>query len=279
MPQKLIRYILLAIFVSFTIFGFIHPEGIPAAVKNNAWSLSFIKKNQEGSAFLIDTNSPPPTHLHSGLLLAHQALKQDETDVALASLAPLIAPKDRLALETFADILFLQKDYANAINLWGYLGHWFTLEQASRVLTAEGDVDSLILAHRSAYELFPERYGIHLLRSMRTKANQLINQDQVKDAIAVYQEMLTYFPTEASIYIDLAWTYVMNEQPDLADHTLAQGLVYYPEDAEYYNEAADIYLQIEQPEKALEAYQRALEIDPNSSTARQGIEFLSDNND
>ena len=279
MPQKLIRYLILAIFVSFAIFGFIHPEGIRAATINNIWSLSFIKENQAGSITAINNNPPPTTHLHAGLLLAHQALKQDDTNLALTYLAPLIAPKDRLALETFADILFLQKDYANAINIWKYLGYWFTLEQASRILSAEGDIDNLILANRGAYELFPERYGIHLLRSMRTKANEYYENEQYAKAIEIYQEMLTYFPEEASIYIDLAWTYISNDQHDLADQAISQAMAYFPDEAEYFIETAQIYQQIEQPEKAKLSYQRALEIDPNSSAALQGIESLTDTND
>jgi len=274
-----ISILVLVILVTILIFGLIAPNGIRAAVNNNIWSLAFVRNVANKTTPFVDINFPPATHAHAGLLLAHQALKQDNIDLAVAYLKPVLNPKDRLALQTFAQILFLQKEYTDAILIWKYLGQWYTLEQASRVLTQEGDIDSLILARQSAYELFPERYVIHLTRSMQSKANLYIEETQYDQAIEVYLDMLSLFPEKSSIYIDLAWVYFLNDQLDMTHQTIDQGAVLESGNSTFFLAVAQRYEKMSLPEKSLEAYKQALEIDPFSTDAQKGIESLSDSNE
>jgi len=270
------QIVFLVFITAIAAWGLINPLGIRAALNNNVWSLAFVNNKTGLSTSNSNADTPPSTHHHAGLLLAHQALAEEDTSLALTYLTPYLDAKDRLVLETYADVSFLQEDYASAILIWKSLGQWYTLEQASRVLTQEGDLDSLILAHQSAYELFPERYAIHLTRSMQSKANLYIEETQYEQAIEVYQELLSLFPGESSIYIDLARVYFLNDQPDMTRQTIDHGAVLESVNSTFFIAAAQIYEKIALPEMALEAYNQALLLDPESSAARQGIEALSD---
>ena len=269
------KIILLILIPIILIWGLLAPNGIRAAIHNNAWSLAIVRNAANKTTPFVDIDLPPATHARAGLIMTLQALKNDDIDLALSTLAPLLNPNDRLVIETFAEICFLQGDYTKAILLWKLLGQYITLEQVPRVLSKEDNIDDVILAYKSANEIVPERYTISLLRIMRTQANQFIMENQYEQAIDVYLEMLSLFPEEGSVYIDLAWVYFLNDQPDLTEQTIEQGRYLSTEKASYYISTAYVYELMALPEKALEAYKLALEIDPFSTNAQKGIESLS----
>ncbi len=189
MFSKLINIVFLLL-VAIIILGLIYPNSVRAAIANNIWSVRFIKGAYAQGGVDPRAFSPPATHKHAGMLLANQALKLDDVGLALDYMAPLRNSADSLVRHTIANLHFLQGEVAPAVEIWKSLGEWHTLEQAYRQL--EGDEQ--ILALQAAYELFPERYARPLVSALLTKANQLLEEDQIDQAILVYQRVLSINP-------------------------------------------------------------------------------------
>ena len=135
----------------------------------------------------------------------------------------LVMIPDRLNLRTRANLLFLQQDYENAIFIWKDLGMWSTLQYTASTLVKEGKFDEAILASRSGYELYPNRSVSNYKNTMMAKANFLLEQGQISEAISEYKTIIVRFPGEGSPYEALARAYWQNQQPDLALFTLEQG--------------------------------------------------------
>ena len=268
------RLLLISLLVIIVIFGMIMPNGIRAAIANNIWSVSFIKQTYQNTDIDPLAFSPPETHKHAGLLLSNLALNKGDIEQAVNFLAPLLSSADRLVLDKYAQLIFLKGEYQEAVMFWRKLGRWFTLEQASRVISSEGDIDDLILVYESAYELFPERYARQLVRAKLRKADHLLNDHQYDQAILTYQEIISQFPDEGGAYNGLAQVYLSDNQIDLAHLTIQQGWDFYNRDIKHYLNAAQLYEQMGRPEEALRAYRDALEIDPDSTLASQGLENL-----
>lgn len=268
------RLILISLLVIIIIFGMIIPNGIRAAIANNIWSVLFIRQTYQNADIDPQTFSPPETHKHAGLLLSNLALNKGDIELAENFLVPLLNSSDELVLEKYAQLAFLKGEYQEAIIIWKNMGRWFTLEQASRVISNEGDIDDLILVYQSAYELFPERYSRQLVRAKLRKADDLLNDHQYVQAIVAYQEIISQFPEEGSAYTGLAQVYLSDNQINLAHLTIQQGWDLHNRDIKYFLNAGQLYEQMGLPEEALRAYNAALEIDPDSSLARQGLENL-----
>ena len=211
--------------------------------------------------------------------MANLALTQGDIEQAGKILAPLLSSADRLVLDKYAQLVFLMGEYQEAVIIWRKLGRWFTLEQASRVISSEGDIDDLILVYQSAYELFPERYARQLVRVKLRKAYHLLNDHQYAQAILTYQEIISQFPEEGDAFSGLAQAYFSDNQYNLAHLTIQRGWDLYNRDIKHYLNAAQLYEQMGLPEEALRAYKAAVEIDPNSTLARQGLENLVDANE
>ena len=268
------RLLLISLLTILVIIGMIMPTGICAGIANNFWSVSFIKQAYQNKNIDPQVFSPPETHRHAGLLMSNLALHQGNHEQAEIFLTPHLNSADDLVLDKYAQLVFLKGDYQDAIMIWKNLGKWYTLEQASRVISREGDIDDLILVYQSAYELFPERYARQLLRAKLRKADHLVNDHHFDQAILTYQEIISQFPEEGSAYSGLAQAYFANNQNTFAHQTIQRGWDLNGGDIEYFLYAAQIYEQMAFTDEALKAYQTALAIDPGSTLARQGIENL-----
>jgi tetratricopeptide (TPR) repeat protein len=271
MKSRLFFLSLLAIIV---LFGMVIPNGIRAAAANNAWSVLFINQTYQNDDIDPRAFSPPEAHKHAGLLLANLALKKGDIEYAEKFLFPLLDSSDQLVLEKQAQIVFLKGNYQEAVKIWRILGRWFTLEQASRVISSEGEIDDLIFVYQNAYELFPERYARQLVRATLRKADQLFNDRQYDQAILTYQRIINQFPEERGAFSGLAQAYFSDNQYHLAHQTIQQGWELNSGEIKYYLDAAHLYEQMGFPDEALQAYIAALKIDPDSGLARQGIDRL-----
>ena len=272
MKFRLFYLSLLAIILTF---GLIIPDGIRAAAANNAWSLTFISNAAQGES----TNpqgftEPPSSHRHAGMLLAHQALKQKDVDLAWSYLAPLVSAPDLLILQTRASINFLQEEYISAINIWKDLGRYSTLYTAASNLNDEEHLDAKILAYRSAYDIRGEPYDRLFTNNSLQKANLLIEEGQYNQAIAILSSLVDEFPHHRWLYDGLARAYWLNRQPDQALLVIQQGWDINMDDASYYITAGQYYEELGLTEQALDAYQTALRINPDHGDALQGIERL-----
>jgi len=184
--------IILLTIIAIILFGLLLPDGIRAAVANNLWSVRFIKGAYAQDGVDPRTFSPPATHKHAGMLLANQALKQNDVPLAVEYMVPLRGASEPLVRHTIANLYFLQGQVAPAVDIWKDIGKFHTLEQAYRQL--EGD--DQILALQAAYELFPQRYARPLVSALLTKAHQLSEEGQTEQAIIIYQQILKINPEQ-----------------------------------------------------------------------------------
>ena len=274
MPNKF-RILLLILLFIILVVGFFVPNGIRTAVSNNIWSISFLKTDGKSKNPDNQLTDIPSRHRHAGVLLANQALREDQTSLDAAFMESLVMIPDRLNLRTRANLLFLQQDYENAIFIWKDLGMWSTLQYTASALLKEGKFDEAILASRSGYELYPNRSVSNYKNTMMAKANFLLEQGQISEAISEYKTIIVRFPGEGSPYEALARAYWQNQQPDLALFTLEQGWEPNTDNVRFFITAASIYEQNGMTADALRAYQSALLIDPDNSTAFDGIERLT----
>lgn len=274
MPNKF-RIFLLIFLLIILIVGFFVPNGIRTAVSNNIWSISFLKADGKSENLDNQRTDIPPGHRHAGVLLANQALREDLTSLDAAFMESLAMIPDRLNLRTRANLLFLQQDHENAIFIWKDLGMWSTLQYTASTLLKEERFDMAIFASRSGYELYPNRSVSNYKNTMMAKANFLLEQGQISEAISEYKTIIVRFPGEGSPYEALARAYWHNQQPDLALFTLEQGWEPNTGNVRFFITAASIYGQNGMTADALRAYQSALLIDPDNSTALTGIERLT----
>lgn len=274
MPNKF-RIFLLIFLLLILIVGFFVPNGIRTAISNNIWSISFLKADGKSENLDNQRTDIPPGHRHAGVLLANQALREDLTSLDAAFMESLAMIPDRLNLRTRANLLFLQQDHENAIFIWKDLGMWSTLQYTASTLLKEERFDMAIFASRSGYELYPNRSVSNYKNTMMAKANFLLEQGQISEAISEYKTIIVRFPGEGSPYEALARAYWHNQQPDLALFTLEQGWEPNTGNVRFFITAASIYGQNGMTADALRAYQSALLIDPDNSTALTGIERLT----
>jgi tetratricopeptide (TPR) repeat protein len=269
------RLFYLSLLVIILTFGLIIPDGIRAAAANNAWSLTFISKAAQGKSTAPQGfTEPPSSHRHAGMLLAHQALKQNDADLAWSYLAPLVTTPDLLILQTQASINFLQGEYISAINIWKDLGRYSTLYTAASNLNDVEQLDAKILAYRSAFDIRGEPYDRLFTNNSLQKANLLIEEGQYNQAIAILSSLVDEFPHHRWLYDGLARAYWLNRQPDQALVVIQQGWDINMDDASYYITAGQYYEELGLIEQALDAYQIALRINPDHGNALQGIERL-----
>ena len=265
------RHLILIFAAVILAWGLLEPTALRAAVANNLWSLRFIRQAYPDRLPTAELAPPPATHLRAGMLLAHQALKAEDLNLAVTYLAPLYTSSDRLVIDTYADVLFLQGNIPEAVEIWKELGKWFTLEQAYRVL--EGD--DLILALEAAYELRPETYARSLINAKLTRAKTLLEEAQYPQAVAAYQEVITRFPSDGKAYSGLAQAYWQNGQQEQALAAIEEGWELNAENARYFIDAARLYEEMGLADRALDAYRVALTIEPGNTAALEGIERLS----
>jgi tetratricopeptide (TPR) repeat protein len=270
-----LRLFFLSLLTIILAFGLIIPDGVRAAVANNAWSLTFIRKAAQGESTAIqDFTAPPLSHRHAGMLLAHQALKQKDVDLAWSYLAPLVSAPDLLILQTQASINFLQGEYISAINIWKDLGRYSTLYTAASNLNDVEHLDAKILAYRSAYEIRGEPYDRLFTNNSLQKADLLIDLGQYNQAITILSSLIEEFPHHGWLYGGLARAYWLNHQPQQALAVIQQGWDMNIDNARYYKTAGQYYEELGLDEQAVDAYQTALAINPDDRDALQGIERL-----
>lgn len=152
-----IKWIFLAAILVVIVIGLIMPDGIRAAFANNVWSLKLIHISGD-LAGLSGLESYPTTHRHAGLLLAHQALQSDQYDLAKSYLKPLVDAGNYLAIDTYAEIHYLQADYTTAFSLWEKSKDIQALIQAMAFQITSRDPQLSTAASKALYGIDHERF-------------------------------------------------------------------------------------------------------------------------
>lgn len=230
-----------------------------------------LKANSQTEAQLQEFMLVQP---HSRLLLARSAMAKQQYAQALQLLEPVIDTSDPVILETYAELLFLLERYPEALELWFGMGMYNKLEHAANALFADGNAELGIMALQKAYELRPEVYRTNLMASQLLEANKLRGEGQYERAVVLYKSVMEQFPEAVEPVGALAWAYHLMGEEDLAIQTIDQGMLLSAENYAFFMMGGFLYEHSGLVEKALTAYQRALELNPESSDPRTAIERL-----
>lgn len=291
--MKLTHIILLSI-VAIFLFGLLMPNGLVAAIANNAWSVSFVR-HQYQLANDDELTPPPDTHRHAGMLLAHYALHESDVDAAWDAIGDPGKSPDALVLNTYAQVRYLRGDYPEALAAWRSAGNARSLHNAAVELRAAEQWDAASLAGRFAYEIYPEEYvygyAYRLFEGGQTDQAIAILNQMLEDypgslrrsiwygflagfqqkvgndaaAVEVYRQALAEDPQNAVFWRNLGMLYVENEN-DLpqAIFCYQNAIAAEPQESVNYFEVAELYQQAGQTEQAVKAIEKAVSLDPDS---------------
>lgn len=266
------KKVVLILAIGFIILGFILPVGIRGAIANNLWSSAVIKGYLNGTLSSELLLAAPTGHPHASLLQARVAMEKGETEKAIGLLEPFTATSDPVLMGTQAEVLFTAQRYPEALEIWRKLGEYGDIEHAARILSAEGNIDMEILAWRKANEIRPDIYRIILLLALVSKANAFRDEGNYSEAISQYGAIIEEFPQDERPYYELAWAYWLIGEADLAISSIERAVVIGSSNLRVYLRAGQIYELAGNPQKALQAYQRALQISPENLEALQALE-------
>lgn len=295
------------ILVGILVWGFINPLGIRGAYANNAWSVRFVDAFFNNPNKLVQVPDPPETHIHGKLFLIQESLLQKNYDRAMEHIRPLVEANDQLAQDAYVALLYLQEDYAKALEIWEKVGNIRLIEWAARDLADKGRQDLAYLGYQTLYRVDPEKYTISV-------AMPLKNQGELDKALLIFQKAINDFPNSEFKYHWLRYSadiYRAQMNYDQAEATYMQALQVNPKDPrtwrnlglmyagdfkDYEKAATYIEKMIEvdpenasgyfylgltyesagMKEKAIQAYQSALEVDPDYSDAAKAINRLTE---
>ena len=301
MTFRLFRLSLLVLII----IGLIMPDGLRAAIANNAWSIGFIK-GEPSSDTPSQVTPPPATHRHARILLARSALVRDDIEQALSYISPLADSSDQLALDMYANILYRQRDYKNAVDIWNAMNNEGKLYNASRELTGKDLHDPALYVNQILYEFNPEKFTTNYASSLRNQNNHLL-------AISILQDSITKYPHSTfrvHWFRYLGDIYRSQGKYTQAEDAYQQGLLEFPEDSrtwrnfnlmcqahlnnlelrvtcyekllginptdpDFYASAGETFEAFGLYDQAFSAYQSALKFDPLHQAATQGLERLS----
>jgi tetratricopeptide (TPR) repeat protein len=139
------------------------------------------------------------------------------------------------------------------------------------VLTFDERFDEADAWYQQAIEHDPDNWTYYLDR-----ANNARKSGAYELAISIYQAALVLFPEHsAELNYDLAWAYRLDLQPENAEASIEQALELMKPLNEYYClRAGEIYEWRGEPDLAVEAYQRALTINPHNNAAQKALDRL-----
>jgi len=260
--------------IAFLVISLFFPWGLRSAIENNLWSVQFLKHFSGASTDLEELPAPPSTHSHAGLLLAHQALKENDLDKATSYLMPLVEAADPLAMDTYAEILYLKNDYEAAFQVWFNLRNDKSLEWASHDLNEKQVRGYGSLARNYACLLEPGIYCSTYELKLRI-ANELRDAGLFQFAIDAYELIVDQFPDDAHAYLELTQAYLLSGQIELAVHSFDLSLIHHPTGIPLLLSIAQLFEGCLVYTSALQAFQEVLILDPGNVSALQGVERLS----
>ena len=139
-----------------------------------------------------------------------------------------------------------------------------------QLLEREGQLLDALEWYRQASEVEPDD-----LNNLLVYANALRDTDQFDLALVEYAKAIEQYPELWYSYYHLAWGYYMNKQYNNAIATIEKAMELNAGDLGIFIRAGLIYEASGLKEKALNAYQRVLELDAENGTALEAIQRLS----
>lgn len=190
--KKLLKYGLFIILAGVVSWGFITPNGIRAAFANNLWSLKFMQNYYGSDSSEVEFPEPPKMYVNSGLFLASQAMRQNNLEQAKIYLTPLVEKGDLVALNNYAEILYLQEDYAGAFAIWERTGNILRLHGVVNEAAESDALPLRSLAYQSLYRLDPERYTFPYADSLNGINDYRSAVSVLENSIRIYNDSDSY---------------------------------------------------------------------------------------
>jgi len=178
-------------------------------------------------------------------------------------------------LQKMGDVLYEQerweeaiRAYEESITLNPNMGEsYFGLAQ---VFVAQGKYTEADEWFQEAINKNPENQWWLLQR-----ANTARDAGKIKDSIGLYEQLVHRFPDFAQAYSDAAWAYRLDNKPDLAISAIQAAIIKSKTPKIwYFIRAGKIYEWAGDYENAINAYEKALDINSKNKTAINGLKSL-----
>lgn len=270
----------------------------------NRWSLSYARNKIGTGALQRDNLMMMQNHHRSQVWIARDYYQQKRYLESLELINHLLDADDYLAISLKGDVLLAMGDDLEAIDAFAQAGDVNALSKIARKALRDENLYLAFLANEKvckiaqddsnsclevgkylidqgyyseadiylelAIQRDPNRRGTYL-----TRANALRKNGAYRDAIGIYRLALERFPNFEQVYFELSSTYDLNNQSDEARQAidLALSVVPYPSE-KYLLMAGRIYENGGANQKALAAYRRVLEINPNNQVAQKAIKRI-----
>lgn len=302
MKFKVSLWVLLVLLVVWSAF---QPNGILITVQHNFWSLDLVNRHLAVPDQLNQV-SLPPTAPHSAVLLARQAIREQQLQFAEEILSPLLSYQDRAIQGTYAEVLYSSGGKTEAFRIWEEFNETILLERAANQASQEGDAQYLLEAYRSLYRIDPEKYTSGLAFTLKaqgknTEAEELLllsrseylNSEYGSDwlryladiyvangdwqrAEGVYLETIQENADDGRAWRNLGLLYLSQlNMPQKAIECFQQIVSRFPSETYGYSYLAQSYEKIGDIEKALQTYRNLLIVSPGDSLAIQAVERLT----
>jgi len=289
----------------FLVWSALQPTGIMATLRDNIWTVKLLNRVLTAPGQITQI-SVPQTNPHSAVILARQAIKEEQLEFAERTILPLLAYQDRAVQGTYAEVLYSTGRKSEAFSIWEKFNETIILERAANQASGEGDDQHVVEAYRSLYRLDPEKYTSSLAFTLKaqgqnTEAEELLllsrseypNSEYGSDwlryladsyvargdwqqAENIYLQTIQENPSDLRAWRNLGLLYSnqMN-MPEKAIECFQQMVSRFPGETYGYSYLAQSYEKIGDFENALATYQNLLLISPDDSTALQAVERLS----
>jgi len=302
MKKLLISFYVLLI--GLVAWGIINPNGIRAAAANNKWSLDFVKHFYDENSTWQGLLNPPSSHPHAKLLLAREAIDSGDDNLALEYITPLVGPNNPMVTNAYAEIVYRQGNYTEAINAWKLAGNNGALNHITLELQTKKNLDAALLASQSAYSIdrettttilasiymdrnelspaielldqamdeFPNSAYMQKWLEMKsgiilTQANSYASQGLITEALLAYKESIKIGPNNWGAWKSFGWFYYNSLNDIQSAITCFEGEVNAnPEIGEGQFDLARMYAIQNETESAIFWFEKAIEIKPDNKS-------------
>ncbi len=296
-----IRIALLLLVIFFLVWSAFQPNGVLVTLQNNflAINLQNLLKTEHGQ---LNQVSLPTFTSHSSVLLARQAIREEQLEFAQSVLLPLLDDQDRAVQGTYAELLYAKGQKIEAIGIWEKLMIHSSWKGANH--QAQKVMGKICLRDQSLYQLDQAKYTSVLRLRLRARDNERgrraslrsrndfptlnivwlaslpcdiysANSDWHKAEGVYRQVILENRRMEEPGNLGLLYTSHL-DMPDKAIECFQEMISISPSESYGYSLLAQTYETIGDTEKAISTYQALLVIDPGNTAALEAIERLSD---
>lgn len=160
--------------------------------------------------------------------------------------------------------------YQNALRLYpeSYIGYY----NLGYVYLNLQDYDSAIQSFKNSINLNVNDDDVHDKLELSYNCKFIMDSDSFDDAVKFYTSLVNQYKENPTLYYWLG--YYSLGYPDEAVKALKKSIKLKPEARSYY-QLGFTYEYMEKPKKALEAYKKALELDPDHKDAKNRLAKLS----